>query len=58
VIQKIKNFFFPPLTILDIYGFDKAMTRFIICHGREIVDNLFQESPFSKSMLERTGGNE
>jgi hypothetical protein len=53
VIQKIKNFFFPPLIILDIYGFDKTMTRFVICHGQEIVDNLFQESPFSKLMREK-----
>jgi hypothetical protein len=53
LLQKIKKFLFPPLTILNIYGFDKVMTRFVICHGKEIVDNLFQESPFFKELREK-----
>ena len=46
------------LVCLDIYGLERESTRFVICHGDEIVENFFAESPayayLRKRKAERT----
>ena len=36
------------LVCLDIYGLERESTRFVICHGDELVENFFAESPVSR----------